>query len=111
MTGPRALTRFQAIVMFVFVVLCFALLAVRTEIDARTIEHNRLDQQYQSCLASVKVLTQFDTFLHGLGAVELQGTKPSSPTYDKSATPTRLQRAAIYRAASIPIPDCSRLAR
>lgn len=103
--GPPFLTR-GALVGFIFVVLAFFLLAHRSEVNSSRIDHLRLDQQYQNCLGSQMILTRFDNFVDGMRTVEIRGTKPSSPTYDKSAVPTRLERVALYQGAMIPIPKC-----
>lgn len=115
----RGLNWVQALVMFLFVVAAFSIAVNRTQVNAANfqngIEKQRADfeqkineQRYQSCLSGQKLLTQFDKFVDGMAAVELKGTNPNSPTYDKVATPTRLERAALYKGAKIVIPDCKK---
>lgn len=116
--GPPFLTR-GALVGFIFIVCAFLLLAHNTEVNANRIEQDRkasearieqirLEQQYQGCLGGQVILMQFDKFVTDMAAIEIRGTRPSSPTYDKSATPTRKERAATYLAAKVPIFDCKK---
>ncbi len=105
--GPSS--RGRLIVMFVFVVLIFLMLSYLVQRNSDRIENNRLLQEYETCIERREMLTQFNTFVSDLAAVEEQGTNPDSPTYDKSAAPARIERVRIYKAAAIQLSDCSQI--
>lgn len=105
--GRPALQRL--IFFFIFVVIIFVFLASIVERNSRRIASNQRTQQYERCVGGTKIIKQFDEFLVEIAAVEKRGTNPKSPTYDKAATPTRLERVRIYKRAWVPIPDCSKL--
>lgn len=111
-TGRQGLDGLSAtrrlVIIFIFITLCFSLLGFQVQKNTNTIDFNQKTQTFNSCERSITTRKSINALVSALADVEIRGTKPNSPSYDKNATLTRLERSKIYREAELPLPICSR---
>lgn len=95
------LARNQALVLFVVVVLCFLLLAVRTEINSRRIAESQL----AACVNGRKILEGFNRQQDALAAVERRLV--ANPEASDAGRQAAAERIAAYEGGKItPLPTC-----
>lgn len=93
-TGPVIMSKRQVLVLFLFVTMCFVLLAVRTEINDR---HNRQTNR-ELCRFATKEATNVNGILDAV-ITAVKNTDTLSPAEKKS-------RLTLYQGAKVQIPDC-----
>lgn len=104
--GPPIFTKMQSLVMFLFLALCFTLLAVRSEANSRNIQANadRLDRaQYAQCLARNANIARANRLYAGL--IQIEKHNPFATT-SAEAKATVVARIKLYNDNMLVAVDC-----